>query len=300
MSTTPNPLLTTIPTQIAIYLGLTTLIGGVLGGILNIVVFLSLRTFRQNSCAFFLTVMSFFNIGQLLTGLFSRILITGFNKDWTETSPAFCKLRIYCLHVCTLISYTCICLATIDQYLATSLRPRWQQMMTLRRAQYMCAFFIVAWLLYGIPSLVWYAPVFSARTGINACTTTNPVFTTFLRYIYTLVLTGILPIIITVVFGSLAYRNVRQIPYRTVPLVRRELDKQLTSMVLVQVGHNLLVNLPYVTILLIAFHIDLPPDSSALVNLRFSNFISGMAYYFCFSVSIFDYSQFDRILLFFS
>ncbi|UJR38063.1 hypothetical protein I4U23_030744 [Adineta vaga] len=58
-----------------ICLGIPFLIAGLLGACLNIIVFLSLKTFRQSSCAFFLTIMSFVNIGQLLTGLLSRILI---------------------------------------------------------------------------------------------------------------------------------------------------------------------------------------------------------------------------------
>lgn len=285
MSVVSSPLLTTIPTQITIYLGICTFIAGVLGGILNIIVFLSLKTFRQSSCAFFLTVMSFVNIGQLMTSLFSRILITGFAKDWTETSTAFCKFRSYCLQVCSLISYTCMCLATIDQFLATSLQPRWQKCLTLRRAQYLCGSLIVLWLLCGIPSLIWYAPVFSSRTGTVSCTITDATYTRVLRYTYTLVFAGILPIFITVLFATLAYRNVRQIPYRTVPLVRRELDKQLTSMVLVQVAHNFFVIVPYITILLIAFHANLTPDSPNYTAVLFTNFITGMFYYFYFSVS---------------
>ena len=41
---------------------------GVIGGCLNVIIFLSLKTFRQNSCAFYLIVMSFVNIGQLFSG----------------------------------------------------------------------------------------------------------------------------------------------------------------------------------------------------------------------------------------
>ena len=286
MSSSTDPLITTIPTQVTIYLGIGTLVGGVLGGILNIAVFLSLKTFRQSSCAFFLTVMSFVNIGQLMTSLFSRILITGFGKDWTETSVAFCKFRNYCLQICTLISYTCMCLATIDQFLATSLHTRWQKCLTLRRAQYICAFFICLWLLCCIPSLIWFAPIFSVRSGTVSCTATDALFTKILRYTYTLTFAGIVPIVTTVLFATLAYRNVRQIPYRSVPLVRRELDKQLTSIVLVQVAHNFLVVFPYITILLIAFHTNPTPDSPNQTAIRFTTFITGMFYYFYFAVSL--------------
>ena len=94
--------------QLTICLGIPTLIAGVLGGLLNIVVFLSLTTFRQSPCAFFLTVMSIVNIGQLLTSLLSRILISGFNMELTEKSVSFCNFRTYCLQVCTVAAYSCI------------------------------------------------------------------------------------------------------------------------------------------------------------------------------------------------
>ena len=67
--------------QVAIYAGIPTLIGGLFGEVMNIIVFLSLKTFRENSCAFYLTVMSFVNIGQLITSLLFQIMIRGFNID---------------------------------------------------------------------------------------------------------------------------------------------------------------------------------------------------------------------------
>jgi hypothetical protein len=67
--------------KITVYLGTFILITGVLGGLLTTIVFLSLQTFRQSSCAFYLTVMSIVNVGELIAGQFTRILISGFNID---------------------------------------------------------------------------------------------------------------------------------------------------------------------------------------------------------------------------
>ena len=286
MSANTNPLVTVVPIQLTIYLGIPTLIAGVLGGLLNIVVFLSLRTFRQSPCAFFLTVMSIVNIGQLLTSLLSRILISGYNMDLTEKSVSFCKFRTYCLQVCTLISYSCMCLATVDQFLATSLRPRWQSWFTLKRAYLWCTVFIVVWMLHGVPALILYTPVLSAKTGKTNCATSNALFQRYLRYVYTLTLAGILPITITVLFGSLAYYNVRQIPYRAVPLVRRGLDKQLTSMVLIQVLYNFTVIVPYVCLIFISYTTNVTIDSPNYTAITFAGSLSGLVYYLYFAVSI--------------
>jgi hypothetical protein len=73
------------------------------------------------------------------------------------------------------------------------------------------------------------------------------------NYFMLLFMSGYIPDLITVVFGILAYLNVQQIAYRTVPLVRRELDKQLTTMVLIQVIINAVTNIPFATIVAVMY-----------------------------------------------
>ncbi|CAF1305932.1 unnamed protein product, partial [Adineta steineri] len=80
-----------------------------------------------------------------------------------------------------------------------------------------------------------------------------------------------------------------QIPYRTVPLVRRELDKQLTSMVLIQVVYKTLVVLPYVTILFILFTANINALSITVLQLNFLNFVTGMIYYLNFASPFYIY-----------
>jgi hypothetical protein len=234
--------------QVAIYLGIPTLVAGVLGGFLIIIVFLSLQTFRESSCAFYLTIMSLANIGQLLTGLLSRIMITGFNIDWTQTSLFYCKLRYFIFQTCTLISLTCICLATIDQFFITCSRPRWQQWSSIKVARRLTAVFSFIWSLHGIFYLVFRALVESPLTDKVSCSITNVVFAQYHNYFFALILIGCLPLFITVLFGFLAYYNVRQRTHRALPLVRRELDNQLSAMVFLQVITSFFTISPYVIV----------------------------------------------------
>ncbi|CAF1013614.1 unnamed protein product [Adineta steineri] len=74
-------ILSNVSQQVIIYLGTFLIIIGIIGGILNIIIFLSLRTFRENSCAFYLLIMSFVNIGQLFSGQLSRTMISGYYID---------------------------------------------------------------------------------------------------------------------------------------------------------------------------------------------------------------------------
>ena len=285
MSTTvSNPTIRFAVQQTAIYFGIPILVIGVFGSLLNVTIFLSLHTFRQSSCAFFLLIMSFVNIGQLLTSLLTRILISGFRIDWTESSIEFCKFRNYFLQVCALMSYTCMCLATIDQFLATSLRARWQNLFNIRKAYILCVLFAIIWSIHGIPTLTWFNLGPSATTGRTSCVITNTIFQQYYINGYLITLTGILPICITVLFGSLAYWQVRQIPYRTVPLVRRELDKQLSSMVLVQVVFNLFVIIPYIIVLVLLYSPDISRTITNIPSFTYASNFFGLMYYLYFAV----------------
>lgn len=272
--------------QIVTYMGMSTVVLGLLGGLLNIVVFTSLKTFRQNSCAFFLTLMSAVNMGQLLTGQLTRVLITGFGVDLTKASLSYCKFRSFGVQVFGYISFTCMCLATIDQFLATCAGVYWRQWNNIRLTQRLCAGLSVVWILYCIPYLVLYDHVLTAGGASVTCTNTNLFFRQYHAYMNNIVLSSSLPILITVVFASLAYKNVRLIAYRAVPLVRRELDKQLTNMVLVQVVWNVFTLTPYAvaTVLPLATTLNNYPNTSA--QLSFALNVTASVYYLYYGVSI--------------
>ncbi|CAF0741296.1 unnamed protein product [Adineta ricciae] len=281
--------LTFLTQQFYIYIGFFLIVTGVFGSLFNITVFLSLKTFRQNTSVFYLTIMSFVNIGQLLFGLFSRVLISGFAIDWSATSIVFCKLRLTLLNLCSLVSYTCLCLAIFDQYLATSTRPRWQQWSSLKTAYRLTLLFTFIWILHLIPYPIFLQHVTSRTTGKTVCSVINDAVSVYRNYYVTLVLVGYLPDIITVVFGVLAYNNIRQIAYRTLPLVRRELDKQLTVMVFAQVIVNLVTNTPCVTMIAITYSMGTIQDSSVLEITQFVSNATTIIFYSYFSSSFYIY-----------
>jgi hypothetical protein len=261
--------LANIGKQVIIYGGIPACVAGVIGGLLNLVVFLSLKTFRQSSCAFYLTVMSIFNIGQLTFGFFfSRIINALIGTDGTTTSLFYCKFRIYISQLCAGASLTCLCLATIDQYFATCSRPRWQQLSSIKVAHRLVIITILLWLLHGVLYVVYNQHVQSPSTNIVTCTSTNSMFNTYRVYFFVLVLVGYLPITVAALFGFIAYRKIQQLAYRTVPLVRRELDKQLTTMVLIQVIVNVFTLLPYTTVNAVATSPSLMNDSVVQARLQ--------------------------------
>ena len=270
--------------QVTIYVGLPIFLFGMIGGSLNVLIFLSLRTFRKNSCSFYLMVMAMVSLGYLLTGLLTFIMIYGFAIDWTKQSRFYCIFREGFVHICMLIALTCLSLATIDQFFATSSSthpPRWCQIQLARR---LCLGFSFFWFLYGIAFFCSYDLILVSTTGQWECTIVRPLFEQYFNSVHTLVLLCALPLMITSFFGSLAYRNVRQASHRAVPMARRELDKQLTVMVLVQVLFYFCAATPLMvfTALNLAPTAFKDPVSKALLNCALT--LSILLLYSCYAV----------------
>jgi hypothetical protein len=272
--------------EITIYLGIPILLAGLIGESLNCIVFLSLKTFRENTCVFYLIIMSFVNIGQLLTSLLPRIMINGFDIDWSQASSWYCKFQIYILQFCTLMSYTCICLATIDQYLATCFNPRWQQLSNIKLARILSLIFFVIWLLHGVPYLIYLNIIPSPATGELICTLANTVLIQYFNYGFIIILAGFFPVSVTILFGALAYRNVTKLAYRAVPLIRRELDKQLSIMVLVEVVYNLFATIPYIIIYILLRIPKVANDPFIATRISLASSFLILMYYSHYAVSI--------------
>ncbi|CAF3491420.1 unnamed protein product [Rotaria socialis] len=290
MTTENIPTLVSISQYITLYVGSAIFIAGVIGSFLNIIIFLGLRTFRENSCVFYLIFMSFVNIGNLMAGLLSRIMISGFKLDWTLISPVYCKLRWYGLQFGVLTSFTCTCLAAIDQYMCTNARLEWRQWSTTNVAHRLILIMTIAWLLHGVPYLIYFNLVQAPITGGISCASDNLAFQQYHTYGYLIILAGVIPLIITCIFGLLARNNVHQLAHRTVPLVQRSLDKQLTNMVLHQILFNFIFTFPYTFhTILTSFPYDIK-DPDILAKLDFVNVITILFYYLSFAGPFYIYT----------
>jgi uncharacterized protein YqgC (DUF456 family) len=288
MSTSSSSSLAFASQQLVIYIGFFIFIAGIIGGPLVLIVFLSLKTFRQNSSAFYLTVMSFVNTLHLFTGLLTYIMINGFGVSWTNMSLFFCKFRPFSTQLCILMSFTSMCFATIDQFLATASNPRWRQWNNIKLAHYMVMGAVIFYILHGIPFLMYNNHILSSTTGQSTCGITNPIFQKYYTVGFVLVPTNILPMTILILFGVLAYRNVQQIAYRAVPLVRRELDKQLTVMVLVEALCDVIFVTPMFIQTMYSLIIGAPSDPYALMQFRLVMNFTTIWYFFRFVVWIND------------
>jgi hypothetical protein len=217
-------------TQFSLYSGLITFVLGVTGNGLNILVFTQLKLFRGNQCAFYLTVESISSFLFVLESGSVTILTSIYGDDATERSLFWCKFRYASGQTFVLITLSMVCFAAIDQFVSTNYRFNLRQMCTSKLAHYLTYIFICIWIVHSI--------IFSFAFDIQpslGCAILNPIWVQYSTYFFYPVLIGLLPIIIASLFSILAYRNVRRIVRRQIPIVRRRLDQQMTAMVLMRV-----------------------------------------------------------------
>jgi hypothetical protein len=221
--------------KLNIYVGLFIYFTGIIGGILNIVIFTTLKTFRETSCGFYLTATSIFNIGQAIFALTTRILNSGFSINLTDVSWS-CKLRTFLAQSCVLLSLTGMSLVTIDQFLSMTTHRHFS---SLKFAHRNIMIACCVWVFHGIFALIYW----DILAGI--CTQINMNYRKYLSDFYLPILLGCLPIFIMVTFSLLAFFNIRTLASRRLNIVRLSRDRQLTAMALLQVAFIVFASIPY-------------------------------------------------------
>jgi hypothetical protein len=177
-------------------------------------------------------------------------------------------------------------LAIIDQYFVTCSRRRWQQWSSLKVAHRLTALFTIIWILHNTLFLVYYDLYQSPVTGQFSCVISNTIVLKYQRYFFGIIVTILLPAVISVLFACMVYRNIQQLSYRTAPLVRRELDKQLTIMVLIQIIVFFWLNLPYAIADILALNINNDSDPVVAAIIQFALTMSTIFFYFYYAVSV--------------
>jgi hypothetical protein len=223
------------------YSNISILIAGLISNIFLILVFVTLRAFRGNQCSFYLTVESIANIGVLLSNLPTNIFIYITHQNPTVTSIVWCKMKNSISQICGLCSLFTICFLTFDQFMSTNPRPNWRQISTLKLARRLTLINVCFVTLHSLPFFI-----FTKINSSGGCTIYNARLLAYFTFFYYPILSTAIPLLISITFSLLAYRNVRRIIRRQITVVRRRLDRQLTAMVLARVYCLILLGLPYI------------------------------------------------------
>jgi hypothetical protein len=197
-----------------------TFIVGVFGNALNILVFTHLKLFRGNRCAFYLIVESTVNIGYLSVYITTNLLTATYGNDPIAYSLVWCRIRSTLFQTFTLISFSTVCFAAGDQFCSTNHRFCIRQLCTLKLARCLILIAVCIWLAHNI--------VFNNFLNIHpssGCIFLNEIWAQYSSYFFYPVLFGLLPIVVSSIMSLLAFRNVRRIIRRQVPINRRRLDR---------------------------------------------------------------------------
>jgi hypothetical protein len=161
--------------QITIYGGFFTVVVGVVGNGMNILVFSNVRNYRQTPCTFYYLIASIYNIAFLTINLMSRILSVGYGIDLTRISITWCKMKSFIGVSISLISLNFSCLATIDQFFATSQNAYLRRFSNIKWTHRIVFIVNIIWCIYGIPVLLFY----DISLITNSCIVNNSDYTIY-------------------------------------------------------------------------------------------------------------------------
>lgn len=273
--------LTYISQQITAYTGFFLIATGLFGNGINILVFTSVRSYRKTSCTFYFLAASIFNILFISINLTSRIAISGYGFDLTRTSIPWCKMRLFLGFSNTLISLSFACLATIDQYFATSKNAFVRSFSNIKWARPIVFIVIIFWYSHEIPLIVF----FNILPSTNSCANTNYIYATY-HAIFVIGFLCIVPSLLMIIFGYLAYHNI----HLTRALADQRADRQLIRMVLVEVILVLFSYVPFgINNTYVLATQNIVKDASRVMNENFATTLFNVTYavYFAVSSSIF-------------
>lgn len=244
--------------QIIIYGGIFVLIFGTIGNALNIIVFLSLQTFRRNPCAFCLLVLSISEIGTLVFFILPVTFANIFKNSASVYTLFPCKPRMGLANTFVLLSNSIMSLASIDQRLSTLL-PNRHYGFNLKAMRCLIISITVISILHAIPFFVYYEeqPLSGTNGTICRISDNNKIFIIYALYVSLPVVDGLLPVMIMSIFGLLALQNVRSMRKKQVHIIRFRLEQQLTAMVLMKSFSLAITMIPFIIVYLTAYVLSL-------------------------------------------
>ncbi|CAF1538308.1 unnamed protein product [Adineta steineri] len=224
----------------SLILGFILLIGGVLGNILNIIIFIKVGNYKNNACSLYMFIRAFIDLYILLAGLATRMLATGFQIDFTLMNRIWCKTRLGFADINATSTYTMICLQATDAFICSSPSVVVRQKSNIRIARHLVIGTLLFWSIQEIPYFFLQDLVIVGGTFM--CITTNTVFAQYRTYFTTLCIFTTIPIIVISIFGFLTVRHIKTI---SVTRTLSSLTRQTISMALFQIVALLVFNGPY-------------------------------------------------------
>lgn len=251
---------------------------GMIGNTICTLMFTSLKPFCRHRCSFYLIVDCICSSFILLTYFIHEMINLTVGMEEGLVVTIWCKTRIPLAQIARLTLCSMICFQAIDQYCSTHHRYAFRQYFTLHLGKLLTLLTVCLWIVQSIPFFIYNNIV-----PYSGCLVLNKWLNDYYSFVYNPILQGILPIFIASTFSLLAYRNVRRIVRRQIPVERRRLDRQLTAMILSRVLLFVVFSIPFTVyrIILLNFHVttrDFYPFAISQLILTVVAFLMHLAY----------------------
>jgi hypothetical protein len=182
---------------------------GIIGNLLNISVFCQ-KHLRRNSCSIYFISTSIFNFLVMFFGIIPIVYTSYSSYDYASYSVIYCKFRSYIVHVLLMMSRSSVALACIDRFALCSsnvhIRALNQHHIAIRLV---CAISFL-WLLIPTHMIIEVdIEMPGRRCGAEG-------IYLIIYSIYAAIVTAI-PLIIMIIFSTLAIRSLRHVRARVHP-----------------------------------------------------------------------------------
>ncbi|CAF1255914.1 unnamed protein product [Adineta ricciae] len=196
---------------------------GTIGNVLNIIVFLRHKTLRQMSnCAFLIT---FFvsNLISLWASRFQRAVLAITGVDLLVGSIFYCKFRWLFGRWSYNMSFTCICLSSVDRFLNTSRSECCQRLITFKRAVVITIVISLEYLIIFMPDAIYYSGY-----QCTASSSDRAMYQQFIVY-YNLIMTNSIPPVTLGIFCLLTWYNLLFIKRRKSNRLFNQLNRMMMA-----------------------------------------------------------------------
>ncbi|CAF1395499.1 unnamed protein product [Adineta steineri] len=219
---------------------------GIPGALINGILFIGIKTFRQSPSSYYVVGQSLFDIVALLI-LFLQI----FPSLPLMSSGTSCRLMVFFTEVTVPCAMSFLCLAAFDRWACTSRSARIRQLSSKNIARCLFPMPFLFWSCVNAPYLIFvdYVP------QLFSCWFTNDLFQQIATYFLTPFMVALLPLIILVIFGILTHRNIRLIKHMHIQQnqARNRLsqwEQQMTRMMIAQTCISIICILPQLVVFL--------------------------------------------------
>ncbi len=262
---------------------------GIVTNSLNIII-LTRRTLIHHSCSLYFLLLAVINLFYSTVMLTINVLADGYQLDLSLYSNFSCKLITYLLNLCPNISVYLIVLASIDRYCASCVNAKIRNLSSVRVARWAIGLLILTLTIF----FSWTFVAFGLEQGeMLLCAIESTSLSSQIFLIIDITLYVIIAPFCMIFFGFLAINNANAFRLNRDRTSRhRRTERQLSRMLLLQVGAHIILALPFC----IGFFIFiLPIPLRFTLNFYYIYVICKLPFYLTFSTAFFLYILSARI-----